>query len=373
MNERRVHVTGKNELERVWNYIAWVNERDGYYNPDELITLSIDNGFLLDNPFVKIRKGTRIMEGASIKNNSFIDGERVTIGKSTVLDEAKIIGNNVFFGENNVISGSIKICNLRVGNNNFIKSIHGKSEHGEIIIGDKNTISDIVVNNDGGNSIRIGSSNRLHAGLTLNIPFDLGNIFIGSNNDLGNGGGGVISTAFRYAKGWGGHVVIGNNVEITRGAEVGGLSVVGWDEKALKEWENLKINLITLFTQGETSDLLNFLDRLPRDFPMSTEAKPQKVGLYGVVKVKRSFIAGSSRLRDDVRLHSSLVKNVEIRERCKVFFSSICSENSIIDINVNDRAIENQNINENVEWGNYPKDLMHDDYLPADYGFYERH
>jgi hypothetical protein len=188
---------------------------------------------------------------------------------------------------------------------------------------------------------------------------------------MGNGGGAIISSSFRYAKGWGGHVLIGSNVEMTRGAEVGGLSLVGWEMDNLQRLGYSQKELINIFTEGKTTILLDCLEKISQSSDLE-KSGGEKVGLYGVVKLKRSCILGYARIRDDVRLHGSFIKNAEIRERCKIFFSAICSDSNILDLNVNDRAIEKQFIYDEVSWENYPTSLTNDDYLLVDYEFYKK-
>lgn len=364
-------IKSKSGFERVWAYISWANERDGYYTPDELIDLSLKNEFQLDNPLARIRKGTKIMKNAVI-NGSVIDGENVTLGQNTILEQARIIGSNIEIGQSNCIRGNILIDNLTVKDSNNIKDILGKSSKGKVGIGSHNTIESLTINNEWDNPILIGNNNRFHPGLTLNNPFPIGFIFIGNSNDLGNGGGGVVSSSYRYAKGWGGHVVIGSNVEMTRGAEIGGFSLIGCSSDILEKYGCSQENLISTFTEAEPQKLLDMFENIAKSNLLeSSTTEHEKVGLFGTVKTKRCCIIGYARIRDDVRIQGSVLKNTEIRERCKVFYSAIYSDTSIITLNLSDRAIEKQIIQEGVSWENYSTNLANDDYLDSDYEFYK--
>jgi NDP-sugar pyrophosphorylase family protein len=358
-------------FERVWAYISWANQRDGYYTPDELIDLSLRNEFHLDNPLTRIRKGTKILKNAII-NGSVVEGENVIIGENTVLEQARIVGSNIEIGRSNLIRGNILIDNLAMNDFNKVKDLQGTSPKGKVSLGSHNIIDGLTINNGWDNPIRIGDSNLFHPGLTLNNPFSRGFIYIGNGNDLGNGGGGVISSSFRYARGWGGHVVIGSNVEMTRGAEIGGFSLVGCNMETLQELGYSQGSLISTFSKAGPEDLLDLLEQVSQalsESPSMMEYK--KVGLFGTVKTKRCCIIGSTRLRDDVRIQGSFLRNTEIRERCKVFYSAIYSNTSVINLNISDRAIEEQRITEEATWENYPTSLVTDDYLPVDYDFYE--
>ncbi len=235
----RERLSGLNKIDKIITYIEWSYSKNDYYSPSELIDLSLDNEFEIDTPFVKVKKGTIISKGVQIINNTVIDGINISIGNNTILDGAKIFGSNINIGENNLIKGRIIPSNIDVSTGNEIYDISGIN-NGRLSIGSQNKIYGINIHILGNKQVLIGNSNRLHKGLNINSSFDKGTIIIGHNNTLGKDGGGVITTAYRYNREWWGDVLIGSNVQTTRGAEILGFSMLGWnlgksEEKILQD------------------------------------------------------------------------------------------------------------------------------------------
>jgi len=365
----RALIDNQTGAERLLAYITWSNLRDDYYSPDELIDLALRYDCKLDNPLMKIRRGTQITRGVEIKNGSVIEGTEIIIGEGTILDQARIAGSKVHIGKRNHISGNILIGNLKVGDDNFVHGISGRNERGQVSVSNNNNIQDIIITNDGEEEIRIGDNNELRPGLNLSNPFPFGKIKIGNHNRLGDGGGGVISSSYRFARGWGGPVIIGSHVETTRGAEIGGLSLVGWSLTGLQQIAGSEAVVQNLFANGDVSDVIEFLERF-WDLNPDTEPAKKSVGLYGVVKLKRGCLVGRTRVRDDVHIRGAYLRNLEIRERCKIYFSVIASDQPI-EIGVTDRAIEQQHIHTDQDWHTYPTTIAADIYPPGDYSFFE--
>jgi hypothetical protein len=356
--------------ERIIAFIAWSNFKEGYYTPDELINLALENSFNLDNPLSKIRRGTQISVGTVIKNGSIIDGSGVVIGEGSVLDKAHITASDVVVGKNNLIRGILQVGHLKIGNENKIFGLTGNNPTGQVSIGDHNSIQDVIIENGGESSlVRISHYNNLQPGLTISNPFPNGRIKIGNYNRLGDGGGAVITSSYRFARGWGGAVVIGSHVEMTRGAELCGLCLAGWSPEEIEQIAGSEAFVQKIFKDGQITDVIRLLERFWK-VESSLESAKKNVGIYGVAKLKRTCLVGRARVRDDVRTRCAYLRNVEVRERCNIYYSVI-SPPEPIEISVNGRAVEGRSIFEDQDWKTYPTDLQQDSYPKEDYDYYE--
>ncbi len=363
-NHFRDEIDNTSGADRLFAYTSWVMLKDGFYSPDELIDLSIQGGFVLDNPFTKIRRGTKIAKNVVIKNGTSIDGNDISIGFGTILDNARVIGSNISIGENNYISGKITVNNASLGNSNEVYGIQGQN-NGELIIGNANQIFDIVITNPQAGVIRIGHHNELHKGLSVNCLFCKGNIYIGDHNSLGRDGGGVISTSYRFSHGWWGDVLIGSNVETTRGAEILGFSVIGWP-LTKKEDEEAK----ELFQNGSISGVESFIQRI-LNHDSGDECDSKQISLYGVVKTKLCCLTGKVTLKDDTRIQRSYVRNFIIQERSKIYFCAINPEqDKTIKVTFQDRALERLTITQHIDWLHLPIEAQTDGYVDEDAQFY---
>lgn len=350
--------------ERLWAYITWSLLNAGYYSPDELIDLSLNNGFSLDNPTTKIRRGTQIAQDVVIKNGTVIDGECVSIGVGSVLDKAHIIGSNIEVGENNTLNGLIELGNLNIGNRNEIRDFVG-CNRGQITIGNHNKIEGVNVDNSGAHFLQIGDYNELHRGLNVNVSFPKGTIRIGHYNSLGRDGGGVISTSYRFNKGWWGDVLIGSHVETTRGAEILGFSLLGWPlDKANTEIAR------NLFVRSPISEVADFFEKL-RGQPIEVTPAKKTISLFGVVKVKLSCLMNVVKAKDDTRIQRSFLKDIIIQERSKVYFTVVNHTfPEPLRVNLQDRAIENLVLDQPIDWTELPTEPQTDGYLAEDACFY---
>lgn len=351
--------------ERFWAYITWSLLSAGYYSPDELIDLSLNNGFSLDNPATKIRRGTKIGHGVVIKNGTVIDGESVRIGTDSVLDKAHIIGSNITIGKKNILSGLIEPSNLEIGNGNEIRDFMGNNQ-GQMTIGDYNRIEGVNVDNSGRQFLQIGNHNELHRGLNINASFPRGTIRIGHYNSLGRDGGGVISTSYRFSKKWWGDVLIGSYVETTRGAEILGFSLLGWPlDKA-----NERIAR-GLFVGSPISELVDFFGKL-RKQPFEAVPGKKMISLFGVVKVKLSCLVNTVKAKDGTRIQRSFLKDIIIQERSKVYFTiADHTFSEPLRVNLQDRAIEGLILDQAVDWADLPTEPQTDGYLAEDARFYD--
>lgn len=364
LDDFRKRIETATGAERAWTYTSWSLLKEGYYTPDELIDLSLRHNFVLDSPTAKIKRGTEIGENVTIRNGTIIDGDNVRIGPSSLLDGAHIIGSDICFGQGNVIRGAITPDQLTIGNNNTITGISGANE-GMVVLGNHNVVNHILIENPGRQSIMIGDHNELHAGLTLRCLFPQGRIRIGHYNSLGRDGGSVISTAYRYNKGWWGDILIGSQVETTRGAEVLGFALLGWPLSLEDE-----ILAQRLFIDGPLDDLAAFFARLG-DQEWEAQSGPTTVGLFGVVKLKKSCLTGTVKIRDDARIQSSFLKNVSIPERCKVYFTAMQHPaDKLLRVDVQDRAIERLILTEAINWSELPTEAQTDGYADLEADFY---
>jgi hypothetical protein len=347
---------------RVQAYTTWSLLKEGYYSPDELIDLSLRDGFMLDNPLTKIRRGTQIGKDVIIRNGTVIEGERVSIGAATILDNAQIYGSDIRIGQRNLVDGPIRPRAIFCGDDNKIHGIMGNNE-GTVTIGNHNMVDGVNIYNPGRQRIVIGDHNELHRGLSLNCVFSQGGIRIGHYNSLGRDGGGVISNAYRFNRKWWGDVLIGSHVETTRGAEILGFSLIGWplseqDEKLARH----------LFVNGPMSEVIAFFARLwEQDF----EAYPQNksVSLFGVVKAKMCCLAENVRVKDGTRIQSSFLENIFTSERCKIYFT-VVEYPSLLQVPVQDRAMEHLTITQPLDWAKLPVEEQTDGYRQEDTDFY---
>ncbi len=267
----------------------------GYFSPDEIMELSSKNNLVVDSHLVCVKRTAELGRNVTICN-SCIDGENVIIGDNSRISNARIYGNGICFGKNNKISGVIQPSGLSVGKNNELMDIFGKNS-GRICIGNNNSIHKVTLTNPH-TSITIGNNNRLNPGLQLNSLFTKGKILIGNGNDLGRDGGGVISTAYWFSKGYWGHTIIGNNVETTRGCEILGFSLIGIPFEPDDE-------TIGFFLSGPSRKLEKYFESVFNyAFP-----------------VKLSMLKSDVLLKDLCIIRNSYLKNISMSEQSRVFFS----------------------------------------------------
>ncbi|HEY7833412.1 MAG TPA: hypothetical protein VIG30_07570 [Ktedonobacterales bacterium] len=360
----RAQVATATGAEQVLAYVTWSLVKEGYYSPNELIALSLREGFTLDDPYAKIRRGTRIEANAVIKNHSVIDADHVVIGAGTILDNAQLSGNNCTIGPNNTISGPLLVANLTLGTGNEVRGLTGRSD-GPLTIGDFNQITAVTIANPNGRSIVIGNHNELCAGLEIGCPFPHGDIRIGNYNSLGRAGGGVVSTAYRFTHKWWGDVLVGSHVETTRGAEILGFSMIGWplapQEEALAQ---------RLFVHGPIADVRAFFAAV-RDREVPNERGDVAISFFGVVKAKMCCLAGRVRAKDGTRIQSSFLKDVFATERNKVYFTMVSHAlPNPLQVTLQDRAIERLVINGPIDWSALPTEEGSNGYRPEDAQFY---
>ncbi len=352
--------------------------RNDYYTSDELIDLALSRGFELPDPLVRIRRGTQISPGAFIGDGTLIDGKDVVIGVGSRLDGAKITGNDVVVGENNFISGRFSIDRCRVADNNRILDLTGKNE-GIIQIGSRNEISNVNVDVAPSGLITIGAENHLHDGLSLNVPFSGGRLFIGFQNSLGRDGGGVISTSYRFMRGWSGDIAIGRDVQTTRGAEVLGFSLFGWPEAVVENLLSLPISdLHSIFSQGDLSEISNVFDPIFRQETRAIELLQRNmckgaISLFGVVKIKRTALTEDVTVKDDSKLHGVFASELRIPERCQVHNSSFMPAAGVpLQIRATDINIENALIRYQAELDQFGMERASTEYPDSDEMFYSR-
>lgn len=361
----RTKIDTLNGTERAFAYTSWSLLKEGYYSPDELIDLALQGNFTLDNPIAKIRRGTEIGERVVIRNGTVIEGQRIKIGTGTVLDNAQMYGNDNTIGENNFLSGAILPDHMSLGVSNEVRGIAGKNE-GMLIIGNYNKINEISISNHTQRQIVIGDYNELHQGLSFNCVFPQGNIRIGNHNSLGRDGGGVISTAYRFNRGWWGDVLIGSHVETTRGAEILGFTLMGWPLSA--EDEQVAQDL---FPNGSISQIATFFQRLWQQEVKSTP-QPKSISLFGTVKARLCCLTGTVKVKDDTRIQRSFLKNFYVAERSKIYFTLVNAP-SLLYVTLQDRAIEHLTITEPIDWAKLPTEDLTDGYCEDDTLFYEEH
>jgi hypothetical protein len=350
--------------DQVLAFMTWTLVKEGYYSPNELIDLSLRGGFTLDNPYTKVRRGSRIGAGATIKNGSVIDGERVVIGPGSVLDNAQISGHDVVLGAHNTVSGSILPSNVTLGAGNEVRGLLGNNR-GTVVVGDHNRIEGVTIDNPGGRRIAIGDHNELCPGLQINALFPRGDIRIGNHNSLGRAGGGVVSTAYRFTHKWWGDVLVGSHVETTRGAEILGFSMMGWPLSAQEEeWAS------QVFVHGPIPEVLALFAAV-RDRAVPDQPGDVTISYFGVVKAKMCCLAGRVRVKDGSRVQSSFLKDVFMGERNKVYFTVVRhAQPAPLQVTLTDRAIENQVITGPIDWSRLPTEERSDGYRPEDARFY---
>lgn len=351
--------------DRIWAYTSWALLKEGYYSPDELMDLSLQNGFIVDSPLTKIKRGTQIENGVIIKNGSIIDGENVVIGQNSVLDKAQITGANIKIGRENLISGMLLPGNTVIGDKNTVRDIRGSNE-GQMRIGNSNQIQEINVCNTGKQLIQIGNHNELHPGLNINCLFSQGKIIIGNYNSLGRDGGGVVSTAYRFNEDWWGDVLIGEHVETTRGAEVLGYSLLGWPLG--KDDEQLAHDL---FVNGPLQQVRSFFERVT-DNPFDSKPGDKGVSLFGVVKVKMSCLLGTVKAKDATRIQCSFLRDIILQERNTVYFTVVNHDQPLpLRVRLPDRAMEKMTITNPQQLVDLPTEPQTDGYRQADQEFFE--
>jgi serine acetyltransferase len=359
--------------ERVWAHRNHLLLKEGYYSSEELINRATSTGFKLYDPFTRIHRGTTLEKNVIIGDGTVIEGENVIISEGTRLNRAIILGSNVKIGPNNVVSGEIQIDNLTTGNNNTIDSISGFNR-GSLQLGSDNHIAGLQVGNAHDNRILIGNNNELWPGLSINIPFEHGQISIGHFNSLGRDGGGVISSSYRFGRRWYGPVCIGNHVQTTRGAEVLGFSLLGWPRDVLeKDLSRNEEELMNLFMQGnlaEISALFEDVSAYPLDALQNFTDEKHSVSLFGTVKAKRCLITSAVTVKDDTRILCAYVRDVLIPERCNIFYSSIVPRDEQLYIDTQDRALKEIIIDEDQDWKSLPKNAKMA-YPESDADFYQ--
>lgn len=350
--------------------IAFLNHSlvdQGYLDTDEVIDLAVDGEVSIDVPWTKIRRGTIIGAGTTLRNGAAIDGENVVIGKNNLIDAAVISGNGAQIGDGNTIRGAIQPDHAQIGHHNFIESLHGSS-NGKLLIGDRNQITGTRISIEGDQYVQIGDHNDLHRGLSINALREGGNIRIGNRNSLGRDGGGVISTSYRFKHRWTGNVLIGRGVETTRGAEILGHSLIGWDVD-----ESQQQAICAALEAGPLTQWNGILDKLIDSHLGREPLDSRKVSLYGVVKVKACFLGTGTRIKDGTRVQWSSVQNCEVQERCTILFSQLMAdEDDPMRFSGPGYTVEYQNGVSEIEWEQLPTQCKSDGYRSTDAHFYEQ-
>lgn len=407
-------------------FVNKIKRDNGYYTVDELIKKSADDGFTIENPRTFVKKGAKIGKGVYIKDGARIDGLNVAVGEGTVLENTIIKGSNITIGKRNKINGDIlssnltsgddnvfngktELDNMVIGDNNQICNIFGNNKNGTLKIGSGNWIKSVKIDNRGPEEIEIGNANELHPGLNINCLFPTPcnkekffKIKIGNYNSLGRDGGGVISTSYRYERKWGGPVLIGSDVDTTRGAEILGWSLMGFPaEELCKKLDKNEEELKDLFLNGKNEGNLEGLKMIfeqiseeyrdnnygntksPRvDTFEQIKDRPRSTSLYGVAKIKRSCFLDKVQVKDDVRTLCSFLRNFIVAERCKVYFSGLVKstepgEQLDVDhlqrVEIQDRAIEDKQIHneDHYEWSALSDKLVWKKYPSPDTAYYE--
>ena len=359
--------------ERVWAYRNYILVSQGFLSSDELIDMALAEGFMVENPFTKVRRGSRISKGVFLSDRAAIEGQDVSVGADTVIAGA-IRGDNVHFGSGNQVLADIDIGNLRTGAGNRITGLRGDNQGG-LVVGDHNAIASVSVTNRSKDPIVVGDHNELCPGLSLNVPFSGGRIMIGDYNSLGRDGGGVVSSSYRFGRKWNGCTIIGSRVETTRGAEVLGFSILGWPlNQLLRVTGKDEADLIRLVVEGSLKDLTEELvAKILASNAESNqqEGKSETVSLFGPVKVKRCILAGKVTLKDDTRTQNAYVRDALLPERSKIFYSSIVgAPEEIITVSVQDRAFDNVAVRQHLAWQDFPTVVKCDEYPLSDCEFY---
>lgn len=373
-------------------YIEFRNrflKANGYYSSDEIIKMAENTPFQIDDPFTKIKKGTVIRPNAKILCNTIVDGSEVVVGEESILSEAKISGNKIILGKRNTITGKIEPDNIVFGDDNKISNINGFNKGNTIVIGNSNIFDNVKFaisghpsNNQNQTQIRIHDQNKFYSGTNLNIPFNEGRIWIGSKNELGRDGGGVISSSYRFDKKQDGILLIGSNVETTRGAELMGWSAIGFDKSLFLKYLNLsEQNFDGLFLNGnliQLNDLfLKIIFEMEKNAYLAQDdtsnIKKIKVGMFGVSKIRRCFLGGFVKFKDDNRTLCCVLENVDIAERNNIYYSTIKGNlDKIIKIKVQGKYIEKASINPenlNIETDRFGENPI-TDYPVTDNDFY---
>src|ERR1035437_4028204 len=178
VEELRELVNSSDGETRIWAYRNLALLEQGYYSSDELIDLAQETGFVIDDPYSRVRRGTQIGSGVVISAGSAIEGKDIRIGPETLLDRAVLYGNNLTAGSRNRISGTIQPDNLTLGDDNRIDTITG-TNGGSVTAGNRNRFKGVNLFVAGSGKITIGDDNELCEGMNLNIPFGKGSMLIG--------------------------------------------------------------------------------------------------------------------------------------------------------------------------------------------------
>lgn len=363
-----------NQEKRFFAYRNLLLLDNNYYSSDELIDLATGHGIKIYDPFTRISRGTSIGAGTVIYEGSSIHGNKIKIGEGCVLNAAKIVGNNIKIGSKSIINRLIEIDNFNCGENNVIDSIQGEN-CGHFEIGSGNLIESISIENPFTNNILVGNNNLLASQLSLNIPFERGSIWIGNGNQLGRDGGGVISSSYRFGHKWNGHIVIGNGVETTRGAEILGFSILGFTESELVELSGASIDgIIKIFTRSDIHELVQFIEKITSQKPSCFDKgiSSKTASIFGVAKVKRSCLCNRVRIKDDTRLNRAYLRDCEFQERCIIKETAIVPEkNEYLDVPMQNLYLEGQIISTKVDWGIFQTPIESDEYPESDFRFFD--
>lgn len=359
--------------DRVWAHRNRMLQENGYYTSDELMDQADSIGFTIYDPFVRIKRSTKICTGVLIGEGCAVDGDNVVLGPETHLSNAVIRGSKVVLGSRNLISGDIEVSNLIFGDDNVIAGISGENS-GTVQIGNSNRIGRICIKNRVDGTITIGNENELHDRLNLNVPFEQGAIYIGYRNSLGRDGGGVISSSYRFGRGWGGPVVIGSLVESTRGAEILGFSVLGWPLVLLEELgypEEMLSNLFATCGLGNIEVWIsNLLANGSSRLSEYTESM-QPVSLFGVVKVKRCCLVGKVKIKDDTRIQCSYARDILIPERCNITYSQVIPSSHVLTLPSQDAILECRIVRKAADMEVLPSVSQVDEYPKEDNEYYQ--
>jgi hypothetical protein len=358
---------------RVWAFRNRILEKNGYYTAEELIDKAEATGFMIYDPFVRIRRGTQIGTGVIISESCAVEGKGVVLGPETVLSHAVLRGSNIVFGQRNKIHGDIDVSNLVFGEDNVIDGVRGEN-NGCVLIGRGNHIGHVRLDNRVGGTITIGDGNELHDRLSVNVPFEGGTIYIGHGNSLGRDGGGVISSSYRFGRGWGGAVAIGCRVESTRGAEILGFSALGWPLRLLETLGQPEEVIASLFAAGDLHQIEVWMTRLLSDGPTSLSKYMQdseRVSLFGIVKVKRSCLVGKVKIKDDTRVQCTYARDILIPERCSLNYSQVMPSAHILTLPSQDAVLECKTVRTAGDMEGLPGKSRVDEYPEEDNSYYQ--
>jgi acetyltransferase-like isoleucine patch superfamily enzyme len=165
-----------------------------------------------------------------------------------------------------------------------------------VVIGKGTIIHPNVTIQRGSGKIIIGRNNQLFPNLTIDLK-DQASVRIGNNNELGHGGGGVISTFIGGSK-KDGDIVIGSETRLTRGFEVLGGSKIGSGSQILGA---------AIVSQSSLGEGRSY--KFPRD-----EQNPQGAVVKGPCRVYRSELKPGSVVHPNINLNGSVVeRNREIK------------------------------------------------------------